>query len=96
MGYKLSNQAEQDLRLIYRYSRQNFGGAQASAYLTGLEESIEQLAETSSMAQKVDHIRSGYKRYIYREHIIYFIERQTFIYIVRVLHQKMKASLHLG
>lgn len=95
MSYVLSNKAEQDLRNIYRYSKLNFDDAQAAAYLTGLEECLNDVANNPAMAQKIDNIRPNYKRYLYQEHAIYFIEKNSFLYIVRVLHQQMKASLYL-
>ena len=48
------------------------------------------------MAQKVDDIRPNYRRYLYQEHAVYFLEKKSFIYMVRVLHQQMNVSLHLG
>ena len=96
MSYKLSNKAEQDLRNIYRYTVSNFGQLQAEAYLSGLEETLIQISSTPMLAQKVDDIRTGYRRYLYQEHAVYFIEKKSFIYVVRVLHQQMKVSLHLG
>ncbi len=96
MSYVLSNKAEQDLRRIYRYTQLNFGENQAAAYLTGLEESIIDVVNNSAMAQKVEDLRVNYKRYLYQEHAVYFIEKDTFIFIVRVLHQQIKASLHIG
>lgn len=96
MSYKLSNKAEHDLRRIYQYTRLNFGDQQAAAYLIGLEETLEQVANTPAMAQKVDDIRPNYRRYLYQDHAIYFLEKESFIYVIRVLHQQMKASLHMG
>ncbi len=95
MRYTLSNKAELDLRKIYQYSQLNFGELKAISYLTGLEENIQQIANTPNLAQQIDNIRQTYKRYLYQEHAIYFIEKKSYIYIVRVLHQQMKASLHL-
>ena len=74
----------------------NFGQLQAEAYLSGLDETLVQVSNTPTLAQKVDDIRKGYRRYLYQEHAVYFIEKKSFIYVVRVLHQQMKASLHLG
>lgn len=96
MSYKLSNKAEQDLRLIYRYTQLNFGTLKAVSYLTGIEEILELIADSPAIAQKVDDIRSGYQRYLFQEHAIYFTKKSHHIYIVRVLHQQMKAQLHLG
>ena len=52
MSYILSNNAEEDLRGIYRYSKLNFGDAQATAYLTGLEDCLNDLSKNPAMAQK--------------------------------------------
>jgi toxin ParE1/3/4 len=96
MSYGLSNKAEQDLRNIYRHTDTTFGQLQAEAYLCGLEETLIQISSTPTLAQKVDDIRKGYRRYLYREHAVYFTKKKSAIYVVRVLHQKMKASLHIG
>jgi len=96
MSYRLSNKAEQDLRLIYRYTQLNFGTIQAATYLTGLDETLELIADSPAIAQKVDDIRSGYQRYLFQEHVIYFVKESNHIYVVRILHQQMKVQLHLG
>jgi toxin ParE1/3/4 len=96
VNYRLSNKAEQDLRNIYRYTVSNFGQLQAEAYLSGLEETLVQVSDTPMLAQKVDDIRKGYRRYLYQEHAVCFIEKKPLIYVVRVLHKQMRASLHLG
>lgn len=96
MNYRLSNRAEQDFRNIYRLTASNFGKLQAEAYLSGLEETLVQVSNTTTLAQKIDDIRKGYRRYLYQEHAVYFIEKKSFIYVMRVLHRQMKASIHLG
>ncbi len=95
MDYRLSNKAEQYLRRIYQYSLQNFGDSQAVAYLTGIEEAIQLVANNDALAQRVDDIRKGYSRYFNQEHVIYFQNKKTHILVVRVLHQQMKVSLHI-
>jgi len=96
LSYTLSNKAEEDLRAIYRYTLVNFGEPRAIAYLTGLDECLDLITNTPSIAQNVDDIRSGYRRYLCREHAIYFIEKRSRLYVIRVLHQQMKATLHLA
>ena len=96
MSYKLSNKAEQDLRLVYWYTQLNFDTIQANTYLTGLDETLELIANSPEIVQKADDIRTGYQRYLFQEHAIYFVKKSTHIFIVRVLHQQMKAQLHLG
>ena len=73
-----------------------FRHIQADTYLTGLDETLELIADSPAIAQKVDDIRNGYQRYLFQEHAIYFVKKSTHIFIVRVLHQQMKAQLHLG
>jgi len=96
MRYKLSNKTEQDLRLIYRYTQLKFGSLQADTYLTCLDETLELIANSPAITQKVDDIRTGYQRYLYQEHAIFFIKKNKHMYVVRVLHQQMKVQLHLG
>jgi toxin ParE1/3/4 len=96
MSYRLSNKAEKDLRNIFRHTVSQFGRLHAEALLSGLEETLIQVSDTPTLAQKVDDIRKSYRRYLYREHAVYFFEKKSFIYVVRVVDQQMKVSLHLG
>ena len=95
MEYQLSAKAEEDLRNIYRYTLSKFGSAKAEAYLIGLEESLELISRNINIAHHVDDIRSGYRRYLYQQHAVYFQQRSKSIFVVRVLHQQMQATLHL-
>ena len=94
-AYRLSRKADDDLQGIFRYTRQQHGIARAAAYLTQLEECFLQLADNPGLAQSVEFIRSGYFRYLHQKHAIYFVRRADHIFIARVLHQRMKASVHI-
>lgn len=95
-SYLLSDKAVVDLRNISRYTNIEFGPAQAKAYLTALKETIIQLVAQPQLAQAVNEIRPGYRRYFFQKHAIYFVERNYGIYVVRVLHQQMRIELHLS
>lgn len=95
MSYKLSNNAEYDLRRNYRYTLLKFDDQHAATYLIGLDETLEKISSNPAIAQKIDDIRTNYRRYLYHEHAVSFLEKESFIYVVRVLHQQMKVSLHL-
>jgi toxin ParE1/3/4 len=95
-SYRLSDKAVIDFRNISRYTNIEFGPAQAKAYLTALKETVLQLAEQPQMAQMVNEIRAGYRRYLFQKHAIYFVEKDYGIYVVRVLHQQMRVELHFG
>jgi len=94
-SYRLSNKAVIDLRNISRYTSIEFGQAQAKAYLTALKETTLQLAEQPQMAQLVNEVRTGYRRYLFQKHAIYFVEKDYGVYVVRVLHQQIRVELHL-
>lgn len=95
-SYRLSDKAVIDLRNISRYTNIEFGPAQARAYMTGLKEAVLQLSVQPQMAQRVNEIRAGYRRYLFQKHAIYFVEKDYGIYVVRVLHQQMRVELHFG
>jgi toxin ParE1/3/4 len=94
-AYRLSNKAAADLRNIAKYTSQEFGSAQAKAYLTSLGEAVIQLAEQPLLAQQASELRTDYRRYLFQKHAIYFQTTDYGIYVVRVLHQQMKLSLHI-
>ena len=92
----MSRKAADDLSSIYHYTFQQFGELQADTYLQGLEEKFFELSESSALAFTVDDIRPGYQRALFQKHAIYFKEEKGYIFIVRVLHQQMKATLHFS
>ncbi|MBU2870628.1 type II toxin-antitoxin system RelE/ParE family toxin [Colwellia sp. E2M01] len=53
------------------------------------------LSNEPDLAHRVEDIRKGYFRYLFRKHAVYFQVRQREIFIIRVLHQQMKYELHL-
>lgn len=95
-GYRLSRKADEDLQGIFRYTRDEHSIDRAAAYLTQLEECFLQLAENPELAQSVEFIRPGYLRYLHQKHAIDCVKRPEHIFIVRVLHQRMKATIHLS
>ncbi|MGV2870535.1 type II toxin-antitoxin system RelE/ParE family toxin [Colwellia sp. E150_009] len=93
--YILSNKASTDLANIFQYTYKNFNVIQAESYLLALEECFVMLSNEPDLAHKVEDIRKGYFRYLFRKHAVYFQVRQHNIFIIRVLHQQMKYELHL-
>lgn len=93
--YTLSQKASKDLANIFQYTYKNFNISQAESYLSEIEECFIVLANEPDLAHKVEDIRKGYYRYLFRKHAVYFTARKDDIFIVRVLHQQMKYELHL-
>jgi len=93
--YTLSKKASTDLANIFQYTYKNFAINQAGSYLSELERCFIMLSNEPELAHKVEDIRKGYFRYLFRKHAVYFKIRKSDIFIVRVLHQQMKYELHL-
>ena len=61
-NYKLTEDAKDDLRGIYRYGFERFGEVQADLYFDALFNHFEKIAQNPHLYQAVDHIRKGYRR----------------------------------
>jgi toxin ParE1/3/4 len=61
-SYKLTEDAKDDLRRIYRYGVREFGEVRADLYYDALFKRFEEIAENPHLYQAVDYIRKGYRR----------------------------------
>ena len=84
-NYKLSADAEADIRRLYRHGIQNFGLAQADSYFDGLFARFDQLAAAPLHSRAVDEIRAGYRRSVFGAHPIYYRVFESHVEIMRVL-----------
>ena len=71
-AYRLSEDAEVDIRRLYRYGIETFGLTQADLYFDGLFERFGQIAERPHLYPSVEHIRPGYRRSVFGVHSIYY------------------------
>ena len=84
-GYRLSRKAAADYEEIFVYGFQAFGLLQAEAYAAGMEQHFAEIATWPRLHQAVDHIRSGYRRSVYRSHAIYYRIEPSEVIVVRIL-----------
>ncbi|WP_026376473.1 type II toxin-antitoxin system RelE/ParE family toxin [Aestuariibacter salexigens] len=96
INYTLSNKAEEDISGIYDYSVNAHGTIQAEAYLVALHEALIILAETPSIGTSVEEIRKSYLQFPVHRHMVFYKKVDDGIFVVRVLHQQMKYSMHLS
>jgi toxin ParE1/3/4 len=76
--YRLSENAKEDLRRIYRRGLREYGEAQADDYYNALFDRFEQIAEQPLLYPAVDDIREGYRRSVCGVDSIYYrIEGET-------------------
>ena len=93
--YRLSHKAESDISNIARYTIEQFGIEQARTYRDSLIACFQSLGETPRIGRKADNIRDGYRRFDHRSHVIFYKSDGQDILIIRVLHKRMNAPLHL-
>ena len=84
-NYKLSAEAEADLKRIWLRGLDEFGEAQADAYYFKFFARFEQLAEQPYLAPSIDEIRQGYRRAVCGVDNIYYRIGGDVIEIMRIL-----------
>jgi len=86
--YNLTRAAATDFENIFEYGLDTFGLKQALAYQNGLKRRFEALADHPKHYPSVEHIRTGYRRGVYKTHSIYYRIQKDSVLIVRVLGQQ--------
>ena len=94
-AYKLSNECEIDISKIYEYGIENFGLNQAQEYLMGLHDLFQTLAENSNIGIDASEFYPSLKRFVYKSHMIFYLQTGSGIFVVRALGQSMDYELHL-
>ena len=92
-NYKLTEDAKDDLRLIYMYGVKEFGEAQADIYFDELFNRFEQIAENPYLYQAVDHIREGYMRSVCGVDNIFYRVLDCTVEIISILSRQDFDSL---
>jgi len=85
----LTESAQNDLLSIAQYSQKTWGGKQKKKYLAHLQSSFKKLCKNNHLGKPRFDLYRGLHAYIYKKHIIFYLEKNDTIHIVRVLHQSM-------
>jgi toxin ParE1/3/4 len=93
--YSLSARAATDLDGIYEYTIREFGLEQARAYLLGLHQRFEMLAEQPELGRNAEELAPDLRRSEYRSHVVFYVPKTEGVRIVRVLHESMDVKRHL-
>lgn len=94
-SFRLSPAAQGDLGSIWDYSVAQFGEHQTEIYLREIQAALERIAENPQRGRAIDEVRDGYRRYAIGSHLIFFVERDDGIDVIRILHQRMDHLRHL-
>lgn len=93
--YRLTPAAQRDLSSIWDYTQQRWDSRQAETYLTEIRAAIERIAEDPRRGRACDEIREGYRRYGIGSHLLFYIEGDDSVDVIRILHQRMDPTQHL-
>lgn len=94
--YKLTQDAQADLKDIQQYTLKTWGKNQATKYLAGLKESFELISEQPFIGHKFIDIADSVYGFPYKKHQIYYFIADKNIIIFAVLHQRMLPEKHLA
>ncbi|WP_086931888.1 type II toxin-antitoxin system RelE/ParE family toxin [Agarilytica rhodophyticola] len=93
--YILSPQAQNSLKQISHYTRENFGEQQRKSYLKKLHTKMRAAAKEPHKGKDRSDIKAGYFSIKAEKHMIYYRIRGMHIDIIDVLHQSMEPTLHI-
>ncbi|MEN8251137.1 MAG: type II toxin-antitoxin system RelE/ParE family toxin [Bacteroidota bacterium] len=93
--YKLSEKCKADLVHIYEYGIDNFGLNQAQNYMLGLHELFQTLPENVNLGRDASEFFPSLKRFVYKSHMIFYLQADSGVFIVRTLSQSMDYEQHL-
>lgn len=94
-AYKLSSECENDISEIYEYGIDQFGLIQAQEYMIGLHDLLKTLADNTSIGRDASEFYPSLKRFVYRAHMIFYLQSESGVFIVRTLSQSMDYERHL-
>ncbi|WP_456380172.1 type II toxin-antitoxin system RelE/ParE family toxin [Thiolapillus sp.] len=92
---KFTKKAEHDLEDIIDYTLHQWGVAQAHAYIDGLEERGQLLADNPGLGTRRESLSGELLSFPYESHILYYMQQPHGITIVRMLHQRMDPLEHM-
>jgi toxin ParE1/3/4 len=93
--YKLSKESEIDISEIYEYGIEKFGLIQAQEYLIGLHDLFQTLTENSGIGRDASEFYPSLKRFVYKSHMIFYLQYETGVFIVRTLSQSTDYERYL-
>ena len=86
--YRLSENAKEDLKRIYRRGLREYGEAQADKYYNAFFDRFEQIAEKPLLYQVFADIREGYRRSVCGVDSIYYRIAEETVEIMAIIGQQ--------
>jgi len=92
--YRLSPLAEADLEEIWIYTLKHWSIEQADAYHHKLVAAFEGLAAGTKQGRPAD-VLPDFRKCLCGSHVVYFLNDQDHLDVIRILHQRQDAERHL-
>lgn len=93
--YRLTRQAEADVREIFEYSYRAFGEYQADAYVSGLSRMFGLIADFPGIGTSSEDLWPGLRRFRFQSHYIHYTHEHGEVLIRAVLHVRRIAKRDL-
>ena len=94
--YTLLPAAEADLRDIIRYTRKQWGGAQARAYARKLETGIENMIADVGGCWNMDAFYPGLRVIRCEHHIFCIVGPEPPVLVAAIFHERMDLMVRIG
>ena len=88
-SYKLSELAEDDLRLIAIKTIEAWGHSQAEAYILLLHEALIRIANAPDIGRRRPELFDNARSFPVQKHMVYYWSSAQGIEVARILHQRM-------
>ena len=93
---KLSHAAVEDLTDIVHDTAMRWNVAQARKYESAMDKAFRLLCRFPRAGHRNNNLTSTYRLYNAGSHVIVYRFDQEFVYVVRILHQRMDFSEHVN
>ena len=87
--FNVTLRAKQDLRSIWRYTRETWGEDQADIYVSDLYRKFSKLAETPRIGRHRTDIHAKYYCFPHEKHLVFYMIYDGHVDIIGVLHKSM-------
>lgn len=95
--FRISSAADADLRSIAEYTLTQWGAERRNSYFQRIFDAFTRLGDTPEISTNLESVREGYRKFPIGSHVIYHRTSATHsIEIIRVLHKRMDAEVHLN
>ena len=94
--WRLSKEAQADMREIRLFSKQHWGEEQSERYIKTMRAKIELLAQNAHIGiDRSDDLEAGIRSVFIGSHTIYYEFDAKILTVKAILHQSMTPNLHL-